>query len=96
MNFVNQRTKHVRILWFNSMPQGHCGAGLLWRGRYAHCGGHLRPFRPERLTVAGWMNFTGEDAPRESPAVEVPADALASQQEDEGWQMGPSPGTLVG
>ena len=52
-------------------------------------------YRPERMTVAGWMEFTGEAAPLGSEACEVPVDQLAAQQLEEEWQVGPTTGSVA-
>ena len=51
-------------------------------------------FQPERLTVAAWMIFTGQQV-GDGEACELPAEALQEQQEEEQWQVGPSAGSLV-
>ena len=53
-----------------------------------------RTFQPERLTVAPWMAFTGQQA-GDGAARELPAEALREQQEEEQWQVGPAAGPLV-
>ena len=52
-------------------------------------------YRPERMTVAGWMEFTGESAPLGQKAREVPVDQLATQQLEEEWQVGPTTGSVA-
>ena len=53
-----------------------------------------RMYHPERLTVAAWMTYTGQEA-KAGEAREVPAEALQAQQEEEQWQVGPAAGPLV-
>ena len=50
-------------------------------------------FQPERLTVAAWMVYTGQQIGEEE-ARELPAEALQEQQEEEQWQVGPVAGSL--
>ena len=50
-------------------------------------------YQPERLTVAAWMTFTGQQV-GEGEARELTAEELHGQQEEEQWQVGPVAGHL--
>ena len=50
-------------------------------------------FQPERLTVAAWMTFSGQQV-GEGEARELTADELQSQHDEEQCQVGPAAGHL--
>ena len=54
-----------------------------------------RQFWPERLTVAGWLEFTGEPLGPDATAVAVEEEQLSEQQAEEQWQVGPVQGTFA-
>ena len=53
-----------------------------------------RQYWPERLTVAGWLEFTGAPLEPGATAVGIDAEELEEQQTQEQWQMGLVQGSI--
>ena len=55
-----------------------------------------RMYQPERLTVAAWVTFTGQQAPQAGAGPrELMPEELHEQREEERWQVGPTAGHLT-
>ena len=54
-----------------------------------------RQYWPERLTVAGWLEFTGAPLGPDVAAAAVEEEQLDEQQVEEQWQVGPVQGALA-
>ena len=73
-----------------SRELGNLRAGRKPRGRAADG----RQYWPERLTLAGWLEFTGVPLEADAAAVSLDEEEVQRQQAHEQWQLGPLQGSI--